>query len=62
MRFARSRRGCEELAPGQAIQPHRHLLADEIIFVHRGTGQPLGDQGGDGRQRRHHLHPAHLDH
>ena len=37
--------GYEEIAPGQAIQPHRHLLADEIIFVHRGTGQvSLGDQ------------------
>ncbi|HYH80582.1 MAG TPA: cupin domain-containing protein [Longimicrobium sp.] len=30
--------GYEDLAPGQAINPHRHLLADEIIFVHRGSG------------------------
>ena len=30
--------GYEDLAPGQAIQPHRHLLADEIIFVHKGSG------------------------
>src|SRR5215469_5410588 len=28
--------GYEELAPGQAIRPHRHLTADEIIFVHAG--------------------------
>lgn len=30
--------GYEELAPGVAIPRHRHLLADEIIFVHRGSG------------------------
>lgn len=30
--------GYEELAPGQAITAHRHVLADEIIFVHKGTG------------------------
>lgn len=30
--------GYEELAPGEAISPHRHLLADEIIFVHKGAG------------------------
>ena len=30
--------GYEEIAPGAAIRPHRHLLADEIIFVHRGSG------------------------
>jgi quercetin dioxygenase-like cupin family protein len=30
--------GYEELPPGQVITPHRHLLADEIIFVHRGSG------------------------
>jgi len=30
--------GYEELPPGQVISPHRHLLADEIIFVHRGSG------------------------
>jgi quercetin dioxygenase-like cupin family protein len=30
--------GYEELAPGAAIPPHRHLHGDEIIFVHRGGG------------------------
>jgi quercetin dioxygenase-like cupin family protein len=30
--------GYEELAPGVEIQLHRHLIADEIIFVHRGSG------------------------
>lgn len=30
--------GYEDIAPGEAIQPHRHLVADEIVFVHRGTG------------------------
>ena len=30
--------GYEEIAPGDAIRPHRHLIADEIIFVHRGRG------------------------
>jgi len=30
--------GYEEVPPGQTIPPHRHLLADEIIFVHRGSG------------------------
>jgi len=30
--------GYEDLAPGAEIQPHRHLVADEILFVHRGTG------------------------
>ena len=30
--------GYEDIAPGQAITPHRHQLADEIIFVHRGSG------------------------
>lgn len=30
--------GYEDIAPGQAIPPHRHLVADEIIFVHRGSG------------------------
>ncbi|MGZ8311876.1 MAG: cupin domain-containing protein [Allosphingosinicella sp.] len=30
--------GYEEIAPGDAIRPHRHLLADEIIFVHTGSG------------------------
>lgn len=30
--------GYEDLAPGAVIPPHRHLVADEIIFVHRGSG------------------------
>lgn len=30
--------GYEELAAGAEIQLHRHLIADEIIFVHRGRG------------------------
>jgi quercetin dioxygenase-like cupin family protein len=30
--------GYEDIAPGQAIAPHRHQMADEIIFVHRGSG------------------------
>jgi mannose-6-phosphate isomerase-like protein (cupin superfamily) len=30
--------GYEDIAPGHMIVPHRHLMADEIIFVHRGTG------------------------
>ena len=30
--------GYEDIAPGQSIPPHRHLVADEIIFVHRGSG------------------------
>lgn len=37
--------GYEELAPGQLISPHHHVIADEIIFVHRGTGMVfLGDR------------------
>lgn len=37
--------GYEELAPGQSIRPHRHLTADEIIFVHKGHGHvSLGDR------------------
>ena len=37
--------GYEELAPGQSIRPHRHLTADEIIFVHAGSGLVfLGDR------------------
>lgn len=39
--------GYEEILPGQAIQPHRHLVADEIIFVHRGSGvATLGSREG----------------
>jgi mannose-6-phosphate isomerase-like protein (cupin superfamily) len=30
--------GYEEIAPGAEIQPHTHLVADEILFVHKGTG------------------------
>jgi quercetin dioxygenase-like cupin family protein len=30
--------GYEDIAPGAEIQLHRHLLADEILFVHRGGG------------------------
>lgn len=30
--------GYEDIAPGAEIQPHRHLVADEILFVHRGSG------------------------
>lgn len=28
----------EDIAPGAEIQHHRHLVADEILFVHRGAG------------------------
>jgi oxalate decarboxylase/phosphoglucose isomerase-like protein (cupin superfamily) len=28
----------EDIAPGQAIPPHRHPHADEILFVYGGTG------------------------
>lgn len=30
--------GYEEIPPGVTIPTHRHLLADEIIFVQRGSG------------------------
>lgn len=30
--------GYEDIAPGAEIQLHRHLVADEILFVHRGSG------------------------
>jgi quercetin dioxygenase-like cupin family protein len=37
--------GYEDVAPGYVIPPHRHLTADEIIFVHRGSGVAiLGQQ------------------
>lgn len=37
--------GTEDIAPGHAIAPHRHLKADEIIFIHRGSGAvELGEQ------------------
>lgn len=28
----------EDIVPGQAIPPHRHPDADEILFIHAGTG------------------------
>lgn len=28
----------EDIAPGQAIPPHRHPDADEVLFIHAGTG------------------------
>jgi len=30
--------GYEDLAPGAEIQRHAHLVADEILFIHRGSG------------------------
>jgi len=37
--------GYEDVAPGDVIPPHRHLNADEIVFVHRGSGVAiLGQQ------------------
>jgi mannose-6-phosphate isomerase-like protein (cupin superfamily) len=30
--------GYENVVPGRTIMPHRHLVADEIIFVHEGSG------------------------
>jgi mannose-6-phosphate isomerase-like protein (cupin superfamily) len=30
--------GYEHVAAGRTIMPHRHLVADEIIFVHEGSG------------------------
>jgi quercetin dioxygenase-like cupin family protein len=37
--------GTEDIPPGQAIPPHRHLVADEIVYIHRGSGVvELGDQ------------------
>jgi quercetin dioxygenase-like cupin family protein len=39
--------GYEDIPPGQRIQPHQHLHADEIIFVHRGSGvATLGNREG----------------
>ncbi len=29
--------GTEELPPGNKIPTHKHLLEDEVIFVHKGT-------------------------
>ena len=28
----------EDIAPGQTIPPHRHPDADEVLFIHAGTG------------------------
>jgi quercetin dioxygenase-like cupin family protein len=37
--------GYEELPPGRTIRPHRHLVADEIIFIHKGSALvSLGDR------------------
>jgi oxalate decarboxylase/phosphoglucose isomerase-like protein (cupin superfamily) len=33
--------GYEDLAPGAEIQTHKHLVADEILFVHRGSGMAM---------------------
>jgi quercetin dioxygenase-like cupin family protein len=30
--------GYEDIPPGRFIPPHRHLMADEIVFVHKGQG------------------------
>jgi quercetin dioxygenase-like cupin family protein len=30
--------GYEDIAPGAEIQPHTHLVADEVLFIHRGSG------------------------
>lgn len=30
--------GYEDIAVGASIPPHRHLNADEIVFVHKGSG------------------------
>ncbi|HEU4885015.1 MAG TPA: cupin domain-containing protein [Longimicrobium sp.] len=39
--------GYEDIPPGERIQPHQHLHADEIIFVHRGSGvATLGGREG----------------
>jgi quercetin dioxygenase-like cupin family protein len=40
--------GMEDIAPGAGIPPHRHLAADEIVFIHRGSGVvELGDRRAD---------------
>src|SRR6266581_6036103 len=37
--------GMEDLKPGQGIPTHRHLHADEIVFIHKGTAEvTLGEQ------------------
>lgn len=40
--------GYEDIPVGEAIQPHYHPHADEIVFVHRGRGVAmLGDRRAD---------------
>lgn len=40
--------GYEDIPVGEAIQPHHHPHADEIVFVHRGRGvATLGDRRAD---------------
>lgn len=40
--------GYEDIPVGEAIQPHHHPHADEIVFVHRGRGVAmLGDHRAD---------------
>ncbi|MDQ6718370.1 MAG: cupin domain-containing protein [Gemmatimonadota bacterium] len=37
----------EEMQPGASIPPHRHLLSDEILFIHSGSGTvQVGDKTG----------------
>ena len=37
--------GYEDIPPGGVIPPHWHKMADEILFIHRGSGTvELGDQ------------------
>lgn len=36
--------GYEDIAPGLAIPGHRHPTADEIVFVHRGSGVAQVDE------------------
>jgi len=39
--------GYEDIAPGDGISPHHHPFADEILFVHRGSGvASLGPRQG----------------
>lgn len=37
--------GTEDIPPGQGIAAHRHRIADEVLFIHRGSGTvELGDR------------------
>ena len=47
--------GYEDIPVGEAIQPHYHPHADEIVFVHRGRGVAML---GGRRRGGHDLHPA----